>query len=254
MNALLLAATAAASAAWLAFAPASDQLRRDRLPADVDFVVHLDVEGLRQTTLWKHLEEGLAEEDVDIDDLEEFKTRYGIDPFTDVRALTLFKVKAEFTTEMDRSTDNEQAYALFVATITQQDGTLPFDRSAVARVVEHGSRLASDQMKLSTRFGEIADLIREAAHGARQAGQSVVSGASVQVAEADRRYRQNLWEERLQADMHAGTLLIELQRSRDNGPVWRAATEYKSIDKKRIDAETASAVKLLISKYPPPKS
>jgi len=35
--------------------------------------------------------------------------------------------------------------------------------------------------------------------------------------------------------------------------VWRAATEYKSIDTKRIDAETASAVKLLISKYPPPR-
>ena len=51
-----------------------------------------------------------------------------------------------------------------------------------------------------------------------------------------------------------GTILIELQRSRDNGPVWRAATEYKSVDKQRIDAETASAVKLLISKYPPPKS
>ena len=49
-----------------------------------------------------------------------------------------------------------------------------------------------------------------------------------------------------------GTLLIELQRSRDNGPVWRAATEYKSVDKARIDAETASAVRLLISKYPPP--
>jgi hypothetical protein len=31
-----------------------------------------------------------------------------------------------------------------------------------------------------------------------------------------------------------GTLLIELQRSRDNGPVWRAATEYKSIDKQKI--------------------
>ena len=51
-----------------------------------------------------------------------------------------------------------------------------------------------------------------------------------------------------------GTILIELQRSRDNGPVWRAATEYKSVDKQRIDAETASAVKLLISKYPPPKN
>jgi uncharacterized protein DUF4136 len=49
-----------------------------------------------------------------------------------------------------------------------------------------------------------------------------------------------------------GTLLIELQRSRDNGPVWRAATEYKSIDKQKIDAETASAVRLLLSRYPPP--
>ena len=50
-----------------------------------------------------------------------------------------------------------------------------------------------------------------------------------------------------------GTLLVELQRTRDGAAVWRAATEYKSIDKQRIDAETASAVKLLISKYPPPK-
>jgi hypothetical protein len=51
-----------------------------------------------------------------------------------------------------------------------------------------------------------------------------------------------------------GTLLVELQRSSDGVAVWRAATEYKTIDKQRIDAETASAVRLLIGKYPPPKS
>jgi len=51
-----------------------------------------------------------------------------------------------------------------------------------------------------------------------------------------------------------GTLLIELQRSSDAVAVWRAATEYKSIDTQRIDAETASAVRLLMGKYPPPKS
>ena len=50
-----------------------------------------------------------------------------------------------------------------------------------------------------------------------------------------------------------GTLLVELQRSSDSVAVWRAATEYKSIDKAHVDAETASAVRLLISKYPPPK-
>ena len=50
-----------------------------------------------------------------------------------------------------------------------------------------------------------------------------------------------------------GTLLLELQRATDEKAVWRAGTEYSSIDKKRIDAETASAVRLLIAKYPPPK-
>jgi hypothetical protein len=55
------------------------------------------------------------------------------------------------------------------------------------------------------------------------------------------------------AKVTEGTLLLELQRASDEKPVWRAGTEYASIDKKRIDAETAAAVRLLLSKYPPPK-
>jgi hypothetical protein len=34
--------------------------------------------------------------------------------------------------------------------------------------------------------------------------------------------------------------------------VWRAGSGYGSIDKKRVDADTARAVRLLLSKYPPP--
>jgi hypothetical protein len=49
-----------------------------------------------------------------------------------------------------------------------------------------------------------------------------------------------------------GTLIVELQRASDEKAVWRAGTQLSSIDKKRIDAETASAVRLLLSKYPPP--
>jgi hypothetical protein len=50
-----------------------------------------------------------------------------------------------------------------------------------------------------------------------------------------------------------GTLILELQRASDEKAVWRAGSGWGSIDKKRIDAETASAVRLLLSKYPPPK-
>jgi hypothetical protein len=50
-----------------------------------------------------------------------------------------------------------------------------------------------------------------------------------------------------------GTLILELQRASDGKAVWRAGSGYGSIDTKRIDAETARAVRLLLSKYPPPK-
>lgn len=48
------------------------------------------------------------------------------------------------------------------------------------------------------------------------------------------------------------TLLIEMQRASDAKPVWHAESEYRSVDTKRIDAETASAVRRLLAKYPPP--
>jgi hypothetical protein len=50
-----------------------------------------------------------------------------------------------------------------------------------------------------------------------------------------------------------GTLLLEMQRASDEKAVWRAGTAVGSIDKKRIDADTARAVRMLIAKYPPPK-
>jgi Domain of unknown function (DUF4136) len=50
-----------------------------------------------------------------------------------------------------------------------------------------------------------------------------------------------------------GTLLIEMQRASDEKAVWRAGSGYGEIDKKRVDADTARAVRLLLSKYPPPK-
>ena len=34
-----------------------------------------------------------------------------------------------------------------------------------------------------------------------------------------------------------GTLILELQRASDEKPVWRAGSEYGSIDKKRLDAD-----------------
>ena len=123
----------------------------------------------------------------------------------------LFKVKAEFTNSMRRDANSERQYAVFVNTIVNAENAMPFDATAVARVVEYGSRLADDQDELSTRFGEIADLIREAAHLASTNSHRAVTALDVHTAEQARRYRQNLIEERMQEAFAKGTMLLDTE-------------------------------------------
>lgn len=121
---------------------------------------------------------------------------------------TLFKVRVDFEDVMPRSADNEAAYASFIATRCSDEQLKPFDRTAVAKVVEYGTRLADDRKKLSTRFGAIADLIREANYWAESHGRSQVAADDVRQALAERRYRSNYLEEHLQEEILHGTLFI----------------------------------------------
>ena len=162
----------------------------------------------------------------------------------------LFKVKADFTTEMDRTPEAERSYALFVSAITHHDKSLPFDRGAVARVIEYGSRLAGDQDKLSTRFGEIADLIREAAHHAAQNTHAIVAVDDVKTAEDARRFRVDLNQERMQEAIAKGTLLIETTGSaigRVNGLSVLDSGDYAFGHPTRITATVGPGSKGVIS-------
>jgi len=49
-----------------------------------------------------------------------------------------------------------------------------------------------------------------------------------------------------------GTLILELQRATDEKVVWRAGSDFSSIDANRVDAEVRAAVRMLLGKYPPP--
>ncbi len=88
---------------------------------------------------------------------------------------------------------------------------MPFDRSAVARVIEFGTRMAEDQAWLTTRFGEVADLVHEAAHHAKRNGNGAVTSQDIIAAEQARRFRQNLAEERVQQMMAEGTIILETE-------------------------------------------
>jgi predicted ATP-dependent protease len=85
----------------------------------------------------------------------------------------LFKVRAEFTPDMPRDDHAAQEYALFVADLTRRENLRPFDAGAMARLFEEASRLADDQGKVTTRFAETADLVREAPFWAGRARRDV---------------------------------------------------------------------------------
>lgn len=125
----------------------------------------------------------------------------------------LYKVRADFDTEMPRSPETLAEYANFIAGRCLEEGLHPFDRTAVAKVVEHGSRLAEHQHKLSTRFGEVADLVREASYWAGVNGHAITTAADVQQALNERIYRASRAEEYAFQEMLDGVIFIATEGS-----------------------------------------
>jgi lon-related putative ATP-dependent protease len=120
-----------------------------------------------------------------------------------------FKVKADFDRMMENTWENIQQYALFVASKCTEEGLLHFAPDGVARVVEFSTRLIEDQRRLSSRFLDIADLIREAGYYAQRHGRDLVKGEDVELAMEARVYRSNKVEERIQELIEEGTLLVD---------------------------------------------
>jgi lon-related putative ATP-dependent protease len=121
----------------------------------------------------------------------------------------LFRAKADFSVDMDRSADCVGLYSGFISSRVRDEGLRHFHASAVARVVEHGSRLVEHQQKLSTRFIEIADLLTEANFWAGREKSDLVRAEHVERAIEEKARRSNLIEERVQDLITDGTILID---------------------------------------------
>ena len=121
----------------------------------------------------------------------------------------LFKVKADFDTAMDRTKENVQKYSAFICTLCGKEKMKHLDASAVAKIIEHGSRLAEDQQKLSTRFADVADIIREANFYAKQEETKYVTSSHIKKAIEEKTYRSNLIQKKIQEMMQRGIILVD---------------------------------------------
>lgn len=121
----------------------------------------------------------------------------------------LFKVKVDFDIRMACNDENVQDFLRFLCTLCCKEGLRHMDRSAVAKVLEQAVRLAEDQTQLSTQFGTLADLVREAHFWARQDEAPFVSAVHVRKAIEEKVSRANLIQEHIQEMIARGTLCID---------------------------------------------
>ncbi|MHB1062620.1 MAG: Lon protease family protein [Thiobacillus sp.] len=126
----------------------------------------------------------------------------------------LFKVAADFEDEVVRSADNDLLYARLVGTLVRRDKLHPFDRDAVARVIEHSARRAEDAEKLSTHMQSLADLVREADYWAAQEKREVVTRADVERAIQAQIKRSDRLRERSHEAILRGILHIDTDGER----------------------------------------
>ena len=123
----------------------------------------------------------------------------------------LFKVRADFDWEMKMTADSIAQYAGLIKTLTDRAELRPFDNTGVAAVLEFGARLAGRVGKLSTRFNQIGDILKEADYWASKEDSKFVMAAHVDKAIAERTDRANLLEEKITDMINQGLILIDTQ-------------------------------------------
>ena len=145
-----------------------------------------------------------------IGDAHSYRILYALDP--DFRKI--FKVKSDFDLVMPREDESIDRYLKFIRKVQSDEELLPLDRTGLAAVIERGVRLAGRQNKLSTRFSEIADLLRESSYWAHSDEAKMISSAHVTRAVEERVRRVGLIEDKIQEMIMEGTLLVDSDGSK----------------------------------------
>lgn len=153
----------------------------------------------------------------------------------------LFRIYADFDVEMKNDANNVEKLARFISSAVEKDKLKHFDQSAIARVVEHSTRIAGKKDKLTTRFSDIVEILCEADAWATLDNSSLVSSKHVKKAIEEKKYRCNKYEEKLHEMFADGVYLMDTDGEKVgqvNGLAVLAVGEYAFGKPSRITANT----------------
>lgn len=123
----------------------------------------------------------------------------------------LFKIKADFDTDMPRTSETERQMACFVGSYVTKEGHRHFTADGIAELIEWSSRLADHSGRMSTQFNKITEIIVEASAWAGTGEEEMVTAKHVRKALKEKTFRVNLIEERLRRAFSEKTIRIQTE-------------------------------------------
>lgn len=122
----------------------------------------------------------------------------------------LFKIKADFDVDMERSRKHMIDYARLVSSVCSNENLRHFTPEAVARIVDYGTRMAEDRNRLTTLFNKLVEIIYESNSWAQRDKAVLVEEKHVLKAIQEKRYRSAMLEERSLKLIRDNMLLINV--------------------------------------------
>lgn len=123
----------------------------------------------------------------------------------------LFRVVVDFDEDVPRTEASIRSYARLMKTLAVQENCAALTREAVARLIEHGSRMAENQEALSAKIGEVVDLICEADFKRHLTGEGIIQDLHIEQALEAKQQRTNRVSNRMRDDIIEGIVLINTE-------------------------------------------
>ena len=154
-----------------------------------------------------------------------------------------FKILAQFDSQMSFSPKNVNHFVAVLAKIRRDKKLIRFQKSALGAMLEFAIRKAGRRDKLSTRFGELANLMSEANLIANDEGAKSVTEEHVQAAIDAAIERHNLTESKIKQMITDGTIMIDVEGAKVgqvNGLAVLQTANYAFGQPSRITVSTAA--------------
>ena len=121
----------------------------------------------------------------------------------------IFKVLADFDNLLKTSRHHAKDILSVLKKVIVEDDLLDLDAAGAAEMLVETVRMGSWRRRFSSRFSDLADLLREASYTAALANASTISGEHVRTARAAKRRRHSLTEDRSYEFINEGVVNVE---------------------------------------------